>query len=155
MDDLISRQQAIDAIVKWFYDVFGIKESDGTATIFKRLRELPSAQPPASECWRCNCKKMDTVYGLDGTVYTQDKDKQGWTGQIPFAQPQWIPCSEKLPDEDEDVLVCSEDGDIDIACWMPEQWTDNPHIEWWSGEYRVYAVAWMPLPKPYGGENDE
>ena len=43
--DLISRQAAIDAVAKWFYDVFGIKESDGTATIFKRLRELPSAQP--------------------------------------------------------------------------------------------------------------
>ena len=45
MDDLISRQQAIDAVAKWLYDVFGITESDGTATIFKRLRELPSAQP--------------------------------------------------------------------------------------------------------------
>ena len=43
--DLISRQAAIDAVAKWFYDVFGITESDGTATIFKRLRELPPAQP--------------------------------------------------------------------------------------------------------------
>lgn len=43
MSDLINRQDAIDAVAKWFYDVFGIKESDGTATIFKRLRELPSA----------------------------------------------------------------------------------------------------------------
>lgn len=39
--DYISRQAAIDAVAKWFYDVFGITESDGTATIFKRLRELP------------------------------------------------------------------------------------------------------------------
>ena len=73
---------------------------------------------------------------------------------LPSAQPHWIPCSERLPEEDEDVLVCSEEGDIDIACWMPEQWTDEPHIEWWSGEYRVYAVAWMPLPKPYGGVDE-
>jgi len=43
--DTISRQQAIDEVAKWFYDVFGIKESDGTATIFKRLRELPTALP--------------------------------------------------------------------------------------------------------------
>lgn len=41
MSDLIERQAAIDAVAKWFYDVFGITESDGTATIFKRLRELP------------------------------------------------------------------------------------------------------------------
>ena len=47
--DTIYRQQAIDAVSKWLYDVFGITESDGTATIFKRLRELPSAQPELSE----------------------------------------------------------------------------------------------------------
>lgn len=76
-------------------------------------------------------------------------------GTYPDAHyPHWIPCSERMPEEDEDVLVCSEDGDIDIACWLPEQWTDESHIEWWSGEYRVFAVAWMPLPKPYGGESD-
>ena len=45
MDDLISRQAAIDVLSKWLHDVIGIKESDGTTTIFKRLRELPSAQP--------------------------------------------------------------------------------------------------------------
>ena len=43
--DLISRQQAIDAVAKWIFDVLGVKESDGTATVFKRLRELPSIQP--------------------------------------------------------------------------------------------------------------
>lgn len=43
MDDYISRQAAIDALAKWFYEVFGIRESDGTATIFKRLRKLPTA----------------------------------------------------------------------------------------------------------------
>ena len=37
---------------------------------------------------QCNYKKMNTVYGLDGTVYTQDKDKQGWTGYLPSAQSQ-------------------------------------------------------------------
>ena len=104
MDDCISRQAAIDAVVSAMID-------GADAELVEGVMEL-----------------------------------------LPSAQPQWIPCSERLPEEDEDVLVCSEEGDIDIACWMPEQWTDEPHIEWWSGEYRVYAVAWMPLPKPYGGD---
>ena len=81
-NDMISRQQAIEAFepehhTDWY-----------TPTIIKTLEELPHAQPPASECWRCNCKKMNTVHGLDGTVYTQDKDRQGWTGQITSAQPE-------------------------------------------------------------------
>ena len=59
--DCISRQAAIDAVAKWFYDVFGIKESDGTATIFKRLRELPSAQPQCrTGRW---IRKTDTRFG--------------------------------------------------------------------------------------------
>ena len=49
MSDYINRQAVIDTVAKWFYDVFGINESDGTATIFKRLRELPSAQPEITE----------------------------------------------------------------------------------------------------------
>lgn len=83
MADLIDRQMAIDIVrnrVKRF--------TTACVLAVTEIEQLPSAQPPASECWRCNCKKMDTVHGLDGTVYTQDKDKQGWTGQLPSAQPQ-------------------------------------------------------------------
>ena len=59
--DTIYRQDAIDALAKWLYDVFGIKESDGTATIFKRLRELPSAQPQCrTGRW---IRKTDTRFG--------------------------------------------------------------------------------------------
>lgn len=66
MSDLISRKMAIDAVAKWFHDVFGIKESDGTATIFKRLRELPSAQ---TEIIRCkDCKWSVEHYDTDGNV---------------------------------------------------------------------------------------
>ncbi len=57
--DTIYRQDAIDAVAKWFYDVFGIKESDGTATIFKRLRELPSAQPEIIRCKDCKYFERD------------------------------------------------------------------------------------------------
>ena len=52
MDKLISQQAAIDVVAKWIFEVFGIKESDGTATVFKRLRELPSAEPePRTAYW--------------------------------------------------------------------------------------------------------
>lgn len=68
--DTISRQAAIDAVAKWFHDdVFGITESDGTVTIFKRLRELPSEQPERKKgrwkllydnIWICtNCEQTE------------------------------------------------------------------------------------------------
>lgn len=45
MDDLISRQAAIDAIAKWLLEVLSIVEKDGQPTIFKKLRNLPAAEP--------------------------------------------------------------------------------------------------------------
>ena len=80
--DTISRQQAIDEVINLWAD-----KPFGNPTLVE-IKGCIEALPPASECWRCNCKKMDTVHGLDGTVYTQDKDKQGWTGHLPSAQPQ-------------------------------------------------------------------
>lgn len=43
--DLIDRQAVIDAVAQWFDFVSNIKETDGTVTIFERLREIPSEQP--------------------------------------------------------------------------------------------------------------
>ena len=43
--DAISREQAIDALEKWLHGLFGITEADGTATIFKTIRQLPPIQP--------------------------------------------------------------------------------------------------------------
>lgn len=65
---------------------------------------------------------------------------------------QWIPCSERLPDDDIKVLVTDEDGDIYIAYYDYNEWSDDPKIEWWTGEFRIYPIAWMPLPEPYQEE---
>ena len=64
----------------------------------------------------------------------------------------WIPCSERMPDEFGEYLVtkkaigwnCDEYNSNDIAYF------DN------EGFHKADKVlAWMPLPKPYGGESDE
>ena len=68
---------------------------------------------------------------------------------------QWIPCSEQLPEEDTDVLITDEDGDIDIAHYEYNSWSEDPIVEWWNYEYQTYAVAWMPLPEPYKGGQDD
>ena len=63
MDDLISRQAVLDYIDSMPCEV----TADGHYMIRRiRLTEyisdtLPSAQLPASECWKCNCKRLPSA----------------------------------------------------------------------------------------------
>lgn len=57
--------------------------------------------------------------------------------------PQWIPCSERLPSENELVLVSGEY--IEYPCVISKG--EDVHY-WYSNG--IVCIAWMPLPKPYG-----
>ncbi len=77
--------------------------------------------------------------------------------------PQWIPCSERLPEPNEKAdhvwryyLVQNEYGDMMVATYRGNRKGES----WWEQMY-VYRptedaiVAWMPLPEPYKEETDE
>lgn len=61
-------------------------------------------------------------------------------------QPQWIPISEKLPEEGVDVLTCFYTGERNYKMMVSRRSDYN----YWSGVGRTGdMVAWMPLPKSY------
>lgn len=69
---------------------------------------------------------------------------------LPSADTEWIPCSEKLPEKEELVLVTVW-NDVVIA-WR------NRYGGWESVEdmyEKGDVIAWQPLPKPYKGGDDE
>ena len=107
--------------------------------------------------------------------YSDTYDKAciiGLLEELPSAERKkgrWIPCEERLPEEDEDVLVSvhfwwltqrhktgwndhiKESWYVDIASHIDGNWTS------YSDEYKVArnrheVIAWMPLPEPYKGE---
>lgn len=90
---------------------------------------------------------------------------------VPSAQPGWIPCSERLPEEDTEVLISYRykegEGDtdhvnIDITSYGTtcfggreihtlKEWRQP--FDYFHANYEV--IAWMPLPTPYreGGQD--
>ena len=74
--------------------------------------------------------------------------------QMPSAQPEqrWIPVSETVDVPEHEVLACDKYGTelIGFICKDDEQWMCE------SDECIMCdVVAWMPLPEPYkGGEQD-
>lgn len=87
------------------------------------------------------------------------------------AVPRWIPCEERLPNDDEDVLIsyCHKEGEgntshvyIDITSYGQMYFGGNrvgdykhwrAPFEYFESNYEV--IAWMPLPEPYGAERKD
>jgi len=67
----------------------------------------------------------------------------------------WIPCSERLPEYSDDLLLvqCSGkprvnvvlDNAIQLASYTEEGWIVEEYPEWEGAE----VIAWQPLPEPY------
>ena len=71
----------------------------------------------------------------------------------------WIPCSERLPDKEVDVLVCfSNDMDCVIA-YRTKMMNANLNDVWVNSStaYIISSdvIAWQPLPAPYQPKEDK
>ena len=144
MSDLISRQAAIDALKE-----HRALYCDNTPDTFSKLSYAEKSR----------------VDELDTAIAT--------LVNLPSAQPEqrWIPCSERLPEEDTEVLISYRykegEGDtdhvnIDITSYGTtcfggreihtlKEWRQP--FDYFHANYEV--IAWMPLPEPYkGGEQD-
>lgn len=74
-------------------------------------------------------------------------------------EPKWIPCSERLPDLNENgvsdmVLLCWSDGQMTVGAYqggrtfVGQAWPT-------ARDCRVTVTAWQPLPTPWKGADDE
>ena len=159
-NDSISRRAAIDALerkkdknakgdIGGFYNKIIQNDID-------TLMQMPSAQPEPSEI-----TDEQAILHLQSTGWMQNHDKQmyemglkekladdsdAYDSLVPSAQPQrWISVTERLPEEAGLYLVSTECGAVF------DRWFSYGTFDYTDDE----VVAWMPLPEPYKGENDE
>lgn len=67
-------------------------------------------------------------------------------------QARWIPCSERFPEEETDVLICNSKGNIEVSRGSV---FDDGTWEWYtSGWHFGEVLAWMPMPEPYEEETE-
>lgn len=68
--------------------------------------------------------------------------------ELPAAEAEWIPCSERLPEDGVAVLITTENEEVYI-----DQVITDPFKERYFQSNTAYdnfqVTAWMPLPKPY------
>lgn len=87
-----------------------------------------------------HCNKEELTKAL---AYDRDQYRKGYED----AKPRWIPCSERLPEINSDVLATLKWGDITYA-WRFDD-------DYWcicegdSTSTTSEILAWMPLPDPY------
>ena len=136
MSDLIKREDAIKAIHNYWK---------------KRLDTLPTKESQCGEVY-ADIQEMDKILEHNKTLCN-------FIDAIPSAdRPQeWIPCSERLPSEQGHYLVtfplCNGEPWVYILSFNKGKFYETDD-EWGDVEYGD-VTAWMPLPKPWKGADDE
>ena len=137
MSDLIKREDAIKAIHNYWK---------------KRLDTLPTKESEYGEVY-ADIQQMDKIL-------EHNKALCNFIEAIPSAdRPQeWIPCSERLPSEKDyigDVVIWCTDKSIVGVGWYYESTKSWATIDDTFPPILGEVIAWMPLPKPWKGADDE
>lgn len=174
MDDLISRAEVmnrLEAFCKWCKD----GRLQGAEFVLDCLiPNTPSVSADADD--RLYIKiyaddepsvKAEKLYQICGE--TQNREVAEWLKEyFPSAETEWIPVSERLPNEDARYLVQMSYGIMRVLSWanVLEKVDDfdfynEKHGGWyeldseWGYCERNEVIAWMPLPKPYREDRED
>lgn len=96
-------------------------------------------------------EKAKTAKAPDGELYVAKINAEMNVQLLPSVQPEpkWIPCSERLPEEQRYCLTSCRNG---LVC-EDFHWNNGYFDK--ADKYHHEVIAWMPLPEPYKGGDSE
>lgn len=148
---------------------FGEKDLYAYDYIIGTIDDAPTVEPQTRCIAKIEINKEDLENLVEEKVLDIKKAMSNTSNALkPLdkAEERWIPCSEKrLPEEGERVL-CTHLGGLNpnrqviehiyqngkfVLGWDMDM---NPSSSTFGQRYMGKVIAWMPLPKPYGGEQE-
>ena len=99
-------------------------------------------------------RSMNDNMHTDGKIHMNHVYEHQHFMRMVNSQPkvgEWIPCSERLPEEGEKVIACNKNGEIETAYFYPSEELSGATI--WCANDVMFTniVAWKPLPETYKG----
>lgn len=82
-----------------------------------------------------------------------DSDFEKWINAQPKVG-EWIPCSERLPETDDVVLITVSNIDNNKLFVTPAVYQHPFFCTWNALAPEDKVIAWQPLPEPWEGEDD-
>lgn len=92
-------------------------------------------------------------------------DDAGWCGDALIEainnaptidlEPKWTPCSEGLPKKYGEYLCCDIRGEYILGMPFENEDSDTGFVVETDNEYMINCIAWMPLPEPWKGEEND
>lgn len=123
-------------------------------TLAEKALAIPSAEPCEDAISRQAVldyiDKMPSELTADGRRMIRRRTLEEYISDTLSSvkqEPKWIPVSEKLPDDEEDVLFCAFDHIM--LGYHPRDWKSTHFAERGSWELQKNVEAWMTLPSPY------
>lgn len=101
-------------------------------------------------------EKYDDTYDI--TIHCKSAEEHEKILNI-LENSQWIPCSERLPEESDYYMACVYDEEVDDYDYRKNWFAHKDDYDTDESEWRELmpferVTAWMPLPEPYK-QNDE
>ena len=103
-------------------------------------------------------RAYDDTYDI--TIHCESQEEQDEVKRRLMSEPQWIPCSERLPKKPDrylvtvhpDYIVPNSSG-VDTLLWQEKKWQFFDELLHLT-EFPDPIIAWMPLPKEYKGGDE-